>query len=68
MFSLNCKGKLLFIDKPLVMGILNLTKDSFFAASRVQTIETIKNKAAQMIVEGVDILDKIGRASCRERV
>ena len=64
MFSLNCKGKLLFIDKPLVMGILNLTKDSFFAASRVQTIETIKNKAAQMIVEGVDILD-IGAQSTR---
>ena len=36
MFSLNCKGKLLLIEKPLVMGILNLTEDSFFAASRVQ--------------------------------
>ncbi|HSN07760.1 MAG TPA: dihydropteroate synthase [Hanamia sp.] len=64
MFSLNCRGKLLFIDKPLVMGILNLTEDSFFAASRVQTIETIKNKAEQMISEGVDILD-IGAQSTR---
>ncbi len=49
MFSLNCKGKLLFIDKPLVMGILNLTEDSFFAESRVQTMEALKSKAAQMI-------------------
>lgn len=64
MFSLNCRGKLLFIDKPLVMGILNLTEDSFFAASRVQTIEKIKNKAEQMISEGADILD-IGAQSTR---
>jgi dihydropteroate synthase len=64
MFSLNCKGKLLFIDKPLVVGILNLTEDSFFAGSRVQTEEAIKNKAAQMISEGADILD-IGAQSTR---
>ena len=64
MFSLNCRGKLLLIDKPLVMGILNLTEDSFFAASRVQTLETIKNKAEQMISEGADILD-MGAQSTR---
>ncbi len=64
MFSLNCRGKLLFINKPLVMGILNLTEDSFFAASRVQTIEMIQNKAEQMINEGADILD-IGAQSTR---
>ena len=64
MFSLNCKGKLLFIEKPLVMGILNLTDDSFFAESRVSTLETIKKKAGQMINEGVDIID-IGAQSTR---
>ncbi len=64
MFSLNCKGKLLFIEKPLVMGILNLTEDSFFPNSRVDTIESIKNKAAQMISEGADIID-IGAQSTR---
>ena len=64
MFSLNCKGKLLFIDKPLVMGILNLTEDSFFAASRVRTLEALKNKAEQMAQEGADILD-IGAQSTR---
>jgi len=64
MFSLNCKGKLLFIEKPLVMGILNLTEDSFYAGSRVQTMETIKNKAGQMLREGADIID-IGAQSTR---
>lgn len=66
MFSLNCKGKLLFIGKPLVMGILNLTEDSFYAASRVNEMELIKQKAAEMINEGVHILD-IGAQSSRPR-
>ncbi|MDP4285738.1 MAG: dihydropteroate synthase [Bacteroidota bacterium] len=64
MFSLNCKGKLLLIEKPLVMGILNITEDSFYAESRVQSIEAIKNKATQMVKEGADILD-IGAQSTR---
>ncbi len=64
MFSLNCKGKLLFIEKPLVMGILNLTEDSFYAASRVQTSEIIKIKVEQMLSEGADIID-IGAQSTR---
>jgi dihydropteroate synthase len=64
MFSLNCKGKLLLIDKPLVMGILNLTDDSFYAGSRLQSINEIQDKATQMITEGADILD-IGAQSTR---
>ncbi|HEY9341831.1 MAG TPA: dihydropteroate synthase, partial [Hanamia sp.] len=64
MFSLNCKGKLLLIDKPLVMGILNLTDDSFYAGSRLQSIDEIQDKATQMINEGADILD-IGAQSTR---
>ncbi|RYF79891.1 MAG: dihydropteroate synthase, partial [Chitinophagaceae bacterium] len=31
MFTLNCKGRLLVIDKPLVMAIINVTPDSFYA-------------------------------------
>ena len=34
MFTLNCKGKLLTVDKPLVMGIINVTPDSFYEYSR----------------------------------
>jgi dihydropteroate synthase len=64
MFSLNCKGKLLSMGKPLVMGILNITDDSFYAASRMQHIDAIKNKATQMLQEGADILD-IGAQSTR---
>ena len=64
MFSLNCKGKLLLIEKPLVMGILNITDDSFYAGSRMQNIASIKQKAIQMLDEGADILD-IGAQSTR---
>ena len=64
MFSLNCKGKLLSVEKPVVMGILNLTDDSFYTGSRLPTIEAIKNKAAQMLNEGANILD-MGAQSTR---
>jgi len=46
------------------MGILNLTNDSFYTGSRMENIEAIKNKAAQMISEGADILD-LGAQSTR---
>ncbi len=64
MFSLNCNGTLLFAEKPLVMGILNLTKDSFYEGSRLSKREVVLEKAAQMVAEGVDILD-IGAQSTR---
>ncbi|MEO8822216.1 MAG: dihydropteroate synthase [Ginsengibacter sp.] len=64
MFSLNCKGKLLFIEKPLLMGILNLTEDSFYEGSRYQSLESIKNKTSQMTAEGAEIID-LGAQSTR---
>ena len=64
MFSLNCKGKLLFIQRPLVMGILNLTEDSFYPGSRMQNLDAIKSKAIQMVHEGADIID-MGAQSTR---
>ncbi len=64
MFSLNCKGNLVFIERPLIMGILNLTKDSFYEGSRMENIQAIKNKAQQMLSEGADILD-LGAQSTR---
>lgn len=66
MFSLNCKGKLLMIDKPLVMGILNVTPDSFYAGSRLQTNDAIFQQAKKMITEGADIID-IGGQSTRPK-
>jgi dihydropteroate synthase len=64
MFSLNCKGKLLPVEKPLLMGILNITPDSFYAGSRVQNRDALLMKAGQMLTEGVAILD-IGGQSTR---
>jgi dihydropteroate synthase len=56
--TLQIKGQLFLIDKPLIMGILNLTPDSFFSGSRSETSkEMLILKASQMIQEGADILD-----------
>jgi dihydropteroate synthase len=63
MFTLNCKGRLLVIDRPIVMGIINATPDSFFAGSRQQSVDTIKAQAEKMIAEGATILDIGGQSS-----
>ncbi|MEO6219474.1 MAG: dihydropteroate synthase, partial [Ginsengibacter sp.] len=64
MFTLNCAGRLVLIDKPLVMGILNVNEDSFYAGSRLQNNDALLKKTFQMIQEGADILD-IGGQSTR---
>jgi len=65
MHSLNIRGKLLSIDKPLIMGILNLTPDSFFAGSRVQ-YNNIVEQARRMVSEGASMLD-LGAVSTRPK-
>jgi dihydropteroate synthase len=64
MFTLNCKGRLLVIDQPIAMGILNITPDSFYSVSRLQQTDEAVAKAGQMIAEGATILD-IGGQSTR---
>jgi dihydropteroate synthase len=64
MFTLNCKGRLLVIDEPIVMGIINVTPDSFYAGSRKTTIDDIVKQAERMLLEGATILD-IGGQSTR---
>jgi len=64
MFTLNCKGRLLVVDKPLVMGIINTTPDSFYEGSRFMDNSAILQQAEQMLHEGADILD-IGGQSTR---
>jgi dihydropteroate synthase len=64
MFTLNCKGKLLTIEQPIVMGIINATPDSFYEGSRQATIDAALHKAEQMIQDGACILD-IGGQSTR---
>jgi len=64
MFTLNCKGRLLVIDKPIVMGIINVTPDSFFGGSRFNGVDEIIAKAEKMLDDGADIID-IGGQSTR---
>lgn len=64
MFTFNCKGRLLIIDEPIVIGIINTTPDSFYEGSRANVRENILQKAEQMILDGAAILD-IGGQSTR---
>ncbi len=62
--SLNCRGRLLGFDPALVMGILNITPDSFYKGSRVQDPGKVAGRAVEMIGQGADILD-VGACSSR---
>lgn len=64
MFTLNCKGKLLTIDQPKVMGILNLTPDSFYSGSRFTNTDLVLKETEIMLNEGAFIID-IGGQSTR---
>lgn len=64
MFTLNCHRRLVLIEQPLVMGILNVNGDSFYAGSRLLNMDELLRKAIQMVQEGADILD-IGGQSTR---
>ncbi len=64
MFTLNCKGKLLTTEQPLVMGIINATPDSFYKGDLNDGLEKIVEQAGKMIREGAAIID-IGGQSTR---
>ena len=61
--SINVSGRLFSFDHPRVMGILNVTEDSFYANSRVMDSDDILNRADKMLKEGADILDIGGYSS-----
>ncbi len=63
MFTLNCKGKLLLIDKPVVMGIINATPDSFYKNSRAVAVEAALKQAETMLHEGATFLDIGGQST-----
>lgn len=63
-FSLNLGGRLLEIERPQVMAIVNVTPDSFFAGSRVQTADAVKRRVERLMADGADMLD-IGAYSTR---
>lgn len=64
MYSINCKGKLLSFQEPLLMGIINATPDSFYKGDLSQGPAGILALAEKMIADGADILD-IGGQSTR---
>lgn len=63
-YTINVHGRLLSLSVPKVMGILNVTPDSFFSGSRKQTEEEIASRANQIIREGGSIID-VGAFSTR---
>ena len=63
-YTLNVHGQLLDLSRPLVMGILNATPDSFFADSRQQTEEDIALSCHKMLADGAAIID-VGGCSTR---
>ena len=61
---LNIGGRLLPLTPPLVMGILNVTEDSFYDGGQYRTAEAIVKRAGEMLSAGADIID-IGAMSTR---
>lgn len=62
-FTLNLNGKLHEYTRPLVMGIINVTPDSFYSASRTEAASDIMQRAAAMVEAGVDMFDVGGYSS-----
>jgi dihydropteroate synthase len=62
--TLNVGGKLIDLASPKVMGIINITPDSFYSESRKPTVDDALAQAAKMLAEGADFLD-IGAYSSR---
>lgn len=63
-YSLNLKGRLVTIDRPWVMGIVNVTPDSFYSGSRIGDERTLTERVRQMIADGADVID-VGACSTR---
>lgn len=63
-YSLNCRGKLINLSTPKIMGILNVTPDSFYDGGKFRTKKEILKKTGQMIEEGASIID-VGAYSSR---
>ncbi len=63
MFTLNCKGRLLSLEIPIVMGIINTTPDSFFTGNRKTEVNAAIDMAGNMLENGADIIDIGGQST-----
>ncbi len=61
--TLNCKGQLLSLEKPIVMGILNVTPDSFYDGGQYTANSAILQQAEKMLTAGAKIIDIGGMSS-----
>ena len=61
--SINCKGELITFDKPKVMGIINITPDSFYEGSRHREMNDILKQVDKMMDQGADLIDIGGYSS-----
>jgi dihydropteroate synthase len=55
--TINCKGKLVDLSSPKIMGILNITPNSFYDGGKYKTDKEILNQAEKMLNEGADFID-----------
>jgi dihydropteroate synthase len=63
MFTLNCKGSLVTLEQPLVMGIINATPDSFYQNSQQKSITEALYTAEKMINDGATFIDVGGQST-----
>ena len=62
-YTLNLGGKIKVVEEPLVMAILNTTPDSFYSESRCSQEDAVRQRVAQIVAEGADIIDIGGYSS-----
>ena len=62
--TLNCNGQLIKINTPIVMGILNMTPDSFYDGGKLSTSDVVLQQAEKMLKDGATFLD-VGGYSTR---
>lgn len=55
--TINCKGKIISFDKPIIMGVINLNNNSFYPGSRSDSMSKALDKASQMLTDGAIIID-----------
>ena len=60
---INCKGRLVDLTQPRVMGIINTTPNSFYQASRYQDQDAVLNQVEQFLEEGADFIDIGGHST-----
>lgn len=61
--TLNCRGRLLTLEEPIIFAILNITDNSFYAPSRITSFDGIVDKVGEMITEGATVIDVGGMSS-----